>query len=81
MTSLADRLTGQSGPVESDLRRLHAGLVEGLRQAGGGQAGVKGPPGTNAVPTEVAVVMGQTDVMVDAVDTIAQLITDSPESS
>jgi hypothetical protein len=28
----------------------------------------------------VAVVIGQTDVMVDAVDTIARLITDSPET-
>jgi hypothetical protein len=81
LTSLADRLAGQSGPVESDLRRLHAELVEGLSQAGGGQAGVNHPPGTHAVPTEVAVVIGQTDVMVDAVDTIAQLITDSPETS
>jgi hypothetical protein len=29
----------------------------------------------------VAVVIGQTDVMVDAVDTIAHLITDSPGTS
>ena len=43
LTSLADRLAGQSGPVESDLRRLHAGLVEALSQAGGGQAGVNHP--------------------------------------
>jgi len=37
--------------------------------------------GTHAVPADVAVVIGQTDVMVDAVDTIAQLITGSPETS
>jgi len=29
----------------------------------------------------VAVIIGQTDVMVDAVDTIAQLITNPPETS
>jgi uncharacterized membrane protein YccC len=81
LTSLADRLAGQSGPVESDLRRLHAGVVEGLSQAGGRQADVNHSPGTHAVPTEVAVVIGQTDVMVDAVDTIAQLIIDLPEVS
>jgi len=81
LTSLADLLAGQSGPVESDLRRLHAGLVEGLSQAGGRRAGVNHPPDTHAVPAEVAVIIGQTDVMVDAVDTIAQLITDSPETS
>jgi len=79
LTGLADRLAGQPGPVESDLRRLHAGLVEGLSQAGGGQASVSHPPDTHVVPTEVAVIIGQTDVMVDAVDTIALLITNSPE--
>jgi len=81
LTGLADRLAGQSGPVESDLRRLHARLVDGLSQAGGGQAGVNQPPRTHAVPAEVAVIIGQTDVMVDAVDTIAQLITNPPETS
>jgi hypothetical protein len=81
LTSLADRLAGQSGPVDSDLRRLHAGLVAGLSQTGGGRGGVNQPSGTHAVPTDVAVVIGQTDVMVDAVDTIAQLITHLPETS
>ena len=81
MAGLADRLVGQSEPVEADLRRLHAELVEHLCYAGAGQAGVNHPPGTHGVPTEMAVVVGQTDVMVDAVDTIGRLITQAPEAS
>jgi hypothetical protein len=74
MADLAGRLGGQPGPVVPDLRGLHADLVGRLYQAGAGKAGVKHIPGTRAVPTEVAVVVGETDVMVDAVDTIAGLI-------
>ena len=74
MADLAGRLAGQPGPVVPDLRGLHTELVERLYPAGAGQAGVKHLTGTRAVPPEVAVVVGETDVMVDAVDTIAGLI-------
>jgi hypothetical protein len=36
------------------------------------------PLSTHAVPAAVAVVVGETDVMADAVDTIARLIAESP---
>jgi hypothetical protein len=74
MAGLAGRLAGQPGPVVPDLRGLHTELVERLYQTGAGKAGVNHIPGTRAVPIKVAVVVGETDVMVDAVDTIAGLI-------
>jgi len=61
MADVAGRLAGQPGSVVPDLRGLHAELVKRLHPTGAAQAGV-------------AVVVGETDVMVDAVDTIAGLI-------
>ena len=74
MADMAGRLAGQPGPVVADLRGLHTELVQRLYQTRADKAGEEHLPGTRALPTEVAVVVGETDVMVDAVDTIAGLI-------
>jgi uncharacterized membrane protein YccC len=71
MTVLADCLSGQAGPARPEpLRALHADLVHGLHEAENRDQ----PTGIRAFSAEMAVVVGETDLMVDAVDTMAELL-------
>ncbi len=72
MTGLADGLSGPAGTARPEpLRTLHAELIHGLHEAENRDQ----PPGIRAFSAEMAVIIGETDLMVDAVDTMAELVT------
>jgi hypothetical protein len=71
MTGLAERLSGQAGSARPNLRALHAELIHGLHEA----VSRDQPPGIRAFSAEMAFVVGETDLMVDSVDTMAELLT------